>query len=426
MPSPLRHRRIRLASIAAAAVLLALVSLPAPADGTSGWVGAWSASMIPLPSPANAVNGAQEAPRISNQTLREFVQVGVSGSQVRIVLDNRYGTAPVTIDAASIGRHQIGSTLVPGSLLPVRFDGRVQAVLAAGKTLTSDPVALPVHAGDMLGVNLYSKGKAAAQTWHGDPRDEQFVAPHDRTRDAATPDANGLPGIAWLDRVDVDTEAPAQAIVALGDSITNGFRASARVAWPQVLQTRLDAAKCARPVLNAGIDGNQVAAARGSFGMGEAMHVRASHDVFAVPGVHYVVLLGGINDIGLSTVAAHARKQDTPSADALAEPVIAAQKKILDAAHAKGLKVIGGTVLPFEQTTRTWTDAGEAARQKLNAWIRGPAGFDAVIDFDRALRDPAHPKQLQAAYDSGDNLHPSDAGYQAMGRAIPLELFDCQ
>lgn len=421
---PTRLFRSRHAPLVCAVALLALAALPAYADDAPGWIGAWSAAMIPLPAPANAVIGPQDAPNVSNQTLREFVRVGARGSQVRIVLDNRYGSAPVTIDAASIGRQQIGSSLVPGSVQPLRFSGHAVAVLGAGKTLTSDPVNLPVRAGDRLGISLYVKDKIAVQTWHGDPRAEQFIAPRDRTRDIDMPDADGLPGIAWLDRVDVRTDAPAQAIVALGDSITNGYRASARVAWPQVLQDRLDAARCARPVLNAGIDGNQVAAAVGSFGMGEAMHVRAAHDVLAVPGVRYVVLLGGINDIGLSTVAAHAHQQATPTADALADPVIAAQKNILDAAHARGLKVIGATVLPFDQTTRTYTAAGEAARQKLNTWIRG-AGFDGVIDFDQHMRDPAHPTRLQRGYDSGDNLHPSDAGYQAMGKAIPLSLFGC-
>ncbi|EIM02117.1 GDSL-type esterase/lipase family protein [Rhodanobacter sp. 115] len=195
--------------------------------------------------------------------------------------------------------------------------------------------------------------------------------------------------------------------------------------WTDILQDRLDVAKCSRPVLNAGIDGNQVAASRGTFGLGHAMDQRVGHDVLDVPGVRYVFLLGGINDIGLSTIDARARHQPTPSAAALADPVIAAQKKIIAMAHAKGLLVFGGTVLPFEQTTRTYTAQGEAAREKINAWIRRSAGFDGVVDFDAFMRDPAHPERLKAAFNSGDDLHPSDAGYRAMAEHIPLKLFGC-
>ena len=392
----------------------------------SHWVGSWSAAMLQEPAPANEVTGAQQALAFSGQTLREMVRIGASGSRLRLVLDNRFGTAPVTIDASSVGRLEVGSTLFRGSLHQVLFAGKASVTLAAGSSVTSDPVPFAVVAGEQLGVSLHVPGAATAQTWHPDSRVMQFVSGHgDRTSSASMPDAINMPGIAWLGRIDVETTQPARAIIALGDSITNGYQASGLAGWTDVLQDRLDAARCARPVLNAGIDGNQVAAAMGTFGMGQAMDQRNAHDVLQVPGARYVILLGGINDIGLSTVAAHKRGQATPTSAALADPVIAAQKRIIAATHARGMRIFGGTVLPFEQTTRTYSAAGEAAREKINAWIRGPAGFDGVIDFDAVMRDPAHPKRLRPAYDSGDNLHPSDAGYRAMADAVPLALFGC-
>ena len=382
--------------------------------------------MLRAPVAANVVAGAQEALPVSNQTLRQLVRVGLAGSQLRIVLDNRFGSTPVNIDGASIGRQDVGATLKAGSIGTVHFHGKPRVTLAPGAVVHSDPVAMDVHPGEVLGVSLYVAGRQHVETWHPDPPNASYISgPGDRTQALAIDDANGFPGIAWLARVDVQSSNGARAIVALGDSITNGFRASALVDWPDMLQDRLDAARCPRAVLNAGIDGNQVAAANGSFGLGEPMRDRVGNDVLAASRVRYLIVLGGVNDIGLSTMAAHRRKKQTPDAGALAGPVIAAQKAILDAARARGLRVYGATILPFEGTTQTYTPQGEAAREQINAWIRGPAGYDHVIDFDAALRDPDHPRRLRKTYDSGDNLHPSDAGYRAMAGAIPLNLFDC-
>jgi lysophospholipase L1-like esterase len=414
----LRHR----ATLALAAALAVLPAAAADAP----WVGAWSAAMLRAPAPGNAVRGPLPAVTVAHRTLRALARVGVAGAQLRIVLDNRYGDAPVTFDAASVGLRDVGANLRPDSLRALRFGGRTAVTVAPGQEAQSDPLDLAVQPGDVLGVSLYVAGRSVAGTWHPDPRNAQYLSgAGDRTRDPALADAEGLPGVAWLARIDVRPTAPASAVVALGDSITNGFQASQLAAWPDALQDRLAAARCPRAVLNAGINANQVAAEQGNFGLGEAMRERVAHDALAVPGVRYLIVLGGINDIGLAAAAAHARGAATPSAQALAAPVIAAQRAIIAAARARGVRVYGGTVLPYAGTTRTYTAAGEAARRQLNAWIRGPAGYDGVIDFDRALRDPAHPERLRADYDSGDSLHPSDAGYRAMAAAVPLALFDC-
>jgi len=411
-----------------AVALLALgLAAAVHADAPSAhWIGAWSAAMVRSPVAGNAIGGAQVAPSVHDRTLRQMLRVGATGTQLRIVLDNRFGTHPVTIAAASIGRQDVGARLMPGSIHAIHFGGHDTVILAPGSQLRSDPVDLPVQAGDMLGVSLYVPGSGDAGSWHPGARATQYRSGvGDFTRSAALPDADEIGGIDWLARVDVDTATPARAIVALGDSITNGFRASAYAGWPDVLQDRLIAAQCPRPVLNAGIDGNQVAAARGDFGRGLAMRDRFANDVLAVPDAGYVVMLGGINDIGLPTMAAHAHGDATPSAEALADPVIAALGRIVQQAHAHGLRVYGGTLPPYAGTVRTDTPQGEAARRRINDWIRHRAGYDAVIDFDVTLRDPAHPDRLQRRYDSGDHLHPSDAGYRAMAEAIPLDLFDC-
>ena len=422
---PIRFRHPWYAVFVAAALAIAAPNA-ARADSPIAWVGAWEAAMIRAPAPANGVAGAQQALLVKDQTLRELARVGLSGHAVRIVLDNRFGTAPVTFDAVSIGQETVGYLLSEASLTRVRFGGKAKVTLTPGARITSDPVTFPVTVGDVVGVSLHVAGTAEAGSWHPDPRNQMYLSgPGDQTMTPGLVGQTGLSGVAWLSRIDVQPAVPAQAIVALGDSITNGFRASQLVAWPEVLQDRLAARRCARSVINAGIDGNQVAAARGTFGMGEAMRDRVTVDALDVPGVSALLLLGGINDIGLSTMAAHADGEPTPTADALADPVIAADKTIFAAAHARGVRVYAGTVLPFAATTETYTAQGEAARQKINAWIRHAAGFDGVVDFDAVLRDPAHPERLQPLDDSGDNLHPSDAGYRAMAEAIPLALFHC-
>jgi lysophospholipase L1-like esterase len=197
------------------------------------------------------------------------------------------------------------------------------------------------------------------------------------------------------------------------------------MSYPEQLAERLRQAGCARPVLDTGIDGNQVAAAQGEFSQGQSMWRRLQPDVLTVPGARYLVVLGGINDIGEPAMAARATGRPIPDAQALAAPLVAALGRIALAAHARGLRVYGATLPPFGGTPGAYSAQGEKARQAVNAWIRTRAPYDAVIDFDAALRDPAQPQDMQARYDSGDHIHPNDAGYGAMAQAVPLALFDC-
>jgi lysophospholipase L1-like esterase len=308
----------------------------------------------------------------------------------------------------------------------VSFGGAPRAVLPAGGMLDSDPLELPVHAGDRLAVSLFVPGTAVAASWHTDARYRQALSLEgDHTQAVRMPLAGYAPGYDWLARINVDAAPTTQAIIALGDSITNGFRAGAGMSYPEQLADRLRAAGCARPVLDARNDGNQVAAAQGDFSQGESMERRLRPDVLAVPGARYLLLLGGINDIGEPTMAARAAGRPLPGAQALAAPVIAALGRIVAAAHAEGQRVYGATLPPFGGTLGAYSAQGEAARQAVNAWIRTRAPYDAVVDFDATLRDPAQPHRMQARYDSDDHIHPNDAGYRAMAQALPLAWFGC-
>ncbi len=233
----------------------------------------------------------------------------------------------------------------------------------------------------------------------------------------------------WLSGVEVEPDLPTSAIVTLGDSITNGFRSTVNAdrRYPDLLARRLreaDKGVCRHAVLNAGIDGNQVSAFYGTFGQGQSMRKRFRRDVLAQQGVRAVLLLGGINDIGEPTMAA-ARQHRHVDSNALAGHVIDGLREIIAQAHAAGLRIYGATVLPFAGTQGAYSAAGEQARATINDWIRHHAAYDAVIDFDAALRDPAHPLQLRHEFDSGDHIHPNDAGYRAMASAVPLQLFAC-
>jgi lysophospholipase L1-like esterase len=360
--------------------------------------------------------------------VREFVRVDADGELLRIHLDNRYGKLPVRFGRASIASAMAdgGDAIDPSSLHTISFHGQAQFVLPAGGTIDSDPVHLRTRAGERLAISLYLPDGAESASWHPDTRYRQSLsAPGDHTADADFSGAQQAAGYDWLARIDVFADAQTQAIVALGDSITNGYHATPQHSYPEQLAERLRAARCARPVLNAGIDGNQVAAGLGNFGQGDPMRERLAYDVLDVPGARYVLLLGGINDIGEPTMAAHNGGKPTPDANAMAAPVIATLQAMAEQVKAKGLRVYGATVLPFEGTQGAYTAQGEAARRQVNDWIRHHAPYDAVIDFDAVLRDPLHPARMQARYDSGDHIHPNDAGYRAMADAVPLALFGC-
>jgi lysophospholipase L1-like esterase len=362
--------------------------------------------------------------------VRLLARITAGGDHVRIRLSNRFGTEPVHIGAASLGVQAAegGADLVPGRMLPLHFGGDAEATLAPGQVLASDALSMPVHAGEVLAVSLYIDGQVAPGTFHTDSRRDTYLSTAgDHTLDARMPVALAVADAPWLEGIEVQGSATPAAIVALGDSITNGYQPGLRVPvrYPDLLAERLRAVGCPRAVLDQGIDGNHVTGYLGDYGFGEPMAGRVQHDVLAQAGVRYLLLLGGINDIGQATMAARAYGEPVPDPQALATHVIGGLQVIADRAHAAGLKVVGATLLPFEGTLAAYSPQGERARQQVNAWIRRGSAFDAVVDFDAALRDPAHPRRMLPRYDSGDHLHPGSAGYRAMAEAVPPALFGC-
>jgi len=292
-------------------------------------------------------------------------------------------------------------------------------VIPMGAEVYSDPVTLPLGAGADVAISLFLPEAAQPQTSHPGARATTFVVEGEHVADPDLPGA--WTTTRWYGIADIEVDAPATAatVVAIGDSITDGYgvKPERNTRWTDVFAARLRAGAATRGigVVNTGIGGNRVLAD----GLGPNLLARFDRDVIARSGVRWAILLEGVNDIGgvtRSTDATPERHRRT------AEQVIAGMKQVVARAHAHGIRVIGGTVMPFGGNGYFSAEA-EAGRQAVNAFIRAPGSFDAVVDFDRLTRDPAHPDRLAPALDSGDHLHPSEAGYKAMGEAIPLSLF---
>ena len=369
------------------------------------------------PAPPGGGRGGFPAPvTISNQTIRQVVRVSVGGDRLRVVLSNAFGTAPVDIGAAHVALRDRDSMVKAGSVKPVTFSGSTTGRILPGATVVSDVVELAVPSVSDLVVDLYLPGDLglgpSPVTTHNGASQTNYLS--------ATGNHSGEPAMtvertagAWflMSRVEMAAGREAGAVVTFGDSITDGARSTTDMnsRWPDYLARRLAARKePAIGVLNAGISGNQVL----GDGAGASALARFDRDVLMQTGVTHVIVMEGINDIGL------ARTNPNPSAADL----IAGHKQLIERARARGLKVYGATLTPFEGAAY-WTAEGEAKRQALNEWIRTSKAYDAVIDFDQVTRDPAAPTKFLPAYDSGDHLHPGDAGYKAMGEAVDLKLF---
>ena len=410
------RRRVLLAFISlVVATSIALrhdVSASAPSDGH--WVGTWTAA-------AQGVVGAPS--QFGNQTLRLIVRTTVGGDQVRVRLSNELGTQRLVIGAARIALRSVAESIDPATDRALMFGGAASIIVPAGAPALSDPVTLDVPPLSELAISIYLPQPTPVSTVHLLGLQTSYVsAPDSGDLTAAdtllTPIAIG----SWplLTAVHVKASKRADAIVILGDSITEGMGSTADTnrRWPDVLAERLQA----RPslnhlsVLNLGIIGNRLL--RPGTGavaqlLGAAGLARFDRDVLSQSGVGFVIVLLGINDIG-------APASETVSADEL----IVGYRQLIERAHQRGITIFGATIPPFEGATMPgfFSPEGEQKRQAINEWIRKGREYDGVIDFDRALRDPDHPTRLLPLYDSGDHLHPNDAGTKAMGEAVPLRL----
>lgn len=382
-----------------------VAALPAQAQTrAANWTRAWTASMWPAPD--------DQAPALENVTIRSPIRIGATGKQLRVRLANDYG-GNIVIGAASV-------RLRGGQAVRVTFGGQVSATLLEGAPLVSDAVALPVKAFDVVEVSLFLPGKVKPLTVHETAGAKTLISAagdHSMTDFAAASEHRLRPLIAG---VDVLTAKRAPVIVAFGDSITDvgscALDAMPICRWSEVLARRLARAGKPHVVVNQGISGNRVI----SQGTGPSALARFDRDVLAIPGVTHVVLLEGVNDAGNSGRERGGVVFPTITGDDL----IAGYRQLVARAHEKGIKVIAMTILPFEGANY-WTPAGEAIRVKANDWIRSSGAFDAVIDMEKVVADPANPKRLAVAVqgEKGDNLHPHGAGETMMGEAIPLGLF---
>jgi lysophospholipase L1-like esterase len=376
------------------------------------WVGTWASSqMVPV--------GRFSQADLTDATVRQVVRVSLGGERIRIRLSNRFGTRPLRIDAVQAARSADPATarIAAGSGRAVTFAGQDSVTLAPGADAISDPVDLTVPPLSHLAISFYLPQPPSPRTSHPGSRTTTFLVHGNRSAAADLPGARTIGHWCQLAGVDVIAGPRAAAIVAFGDSITDGFgiRPNSDRRWPDILAARLQADPATRhlAILNQGISGNRVL----SEGFGPSALARFEREMIGQPGVKFVIVLEGINDLGMLGTATPAARR------ALVANLIAAYTRMIARARARGIKVIGATLLPYGGSEYRPGAASEADRQALNAWIRAPGHFDAVLDFDAVTRDPAVPTRMRRAYDSGDGLHPSAAGYRAMAEAVPLALF---
>ncbi|MGA7294746.1 MAG: SGNH/GDSL hydrolase family protein [Terriglobales bacterium] len=382
------------------------------------WVGSWAASQQ-LVEPNNALSPED----LHDATLRQIVHFSLGGNEIRLRLSNRFGATPLHVMAVHIARPVSPSSakITEGSDKALTFSGSADVTIPPHADYISDPISFPVNALSDVAITLYTDVVPVDETGHPGSRATSYVTHGNLVSSLDLPGAKTVEHWYFIAGIDVAAAREASAIVALGDSITDGHGATTNGndRWTDILAQRLQGQPSTRDlaVLNQGIGGNRLL----TDGLGPNALSRFDHDVVAQPGIRYLIVLEGINDIGML-----AREGEVPRSehDTLVRRIIAAYEQFIARAHTHDIEVIGATILPFAGSTYYHPGpSSETDRQAVNAWIRTPGHFDAVIDFDKVTRDPKQPELLQPEYDSGDHLHPSPAGYAAMARAIAMSLF---
>src|SRR5581483_5207516 len=418
------NRRHWLRTGVAAAVLAAagLFAGRASADDRDhdqlSWVGTWGAS------PQQPVPFFTTLPvDFNNQTVRQIVRVSIGGSKVRIRLSNAFGTQAVTIGNAHVAVSTGGAAISPPTDRAVTFSGgHPSVIIPPGALVLSDPVDLNVPALASLAVSLYLPQDTGPATWHLEGKQTAYIVSGNATN--ATDVSSGATTSTarfFLAGVETASRECKSAIVTFGDSITDGTQSTvdANHRWPDRLAERLNGGGDGRGVVDEGISGNRILHDT----VGPNALARFDRDVLATPGLRFMTVLLGINDIGFGGFLL--TEAVTP------DDIIAGHRQMIARAHSRGVRIYGATLTPFNNAGAPYYSAAhEADRQAVNAWIRGSGEYDAVIDFDKVVRDPADPTKILAAFDSGDHLHPNDTGYKAMADSIDLGLFrtddDCR
>lgn len=371
----------------------------------------------PPPSPIVPV-----PPMLSAQTVRMFARVSAGGAQVRFAFRNAAGGDAVTFGAVHAALATGDAANADGAIDPssdrrVTFGGKPTVTLFPGATVWSDPVALAVPPLGTVAISVHLPQPTATNTVHALGLSPALVVAGDATGAAKLESPQRLRSYFWLAGIGVPaTHASHATLVALGDSITDGYATTpgAHREWPALLAERLQReGKPGLAVVNAGISGNRIL----KTGAGESSLQRFDADVLARPGVRWVLLLEGINDINMSIIPGVPASEGVEAAQ-----IIAGMEQLIDRAHLQGIRIAGATILPTKGLP-FYSPRGEAMRTTVNTWIRTSGRFDAVVDFDRAVRDPADPMRLRPDFDPGDHVHPNDAGNRAMADAIDLAVF---
>jgi lysophospholipase L1-like esterase len=357
-------------------------------------------------------------PAFTNQSIRTVAHATVAGSMLRVRLSNLYGTAPLTIDAVDLARQSsTPGTAVPGTHRTVTFNGSASVTIPAGKDIASDPIPMAVAADTDQLVSIHLPQTPGGTTWHAEAQETTWIS---TAGNHVTDDGTGnypTTKASWffIEGLDVISPTATGTLVCVGDSITDGVGSTwgANRRWPDYLARRMNSATEGPTlgVVDAGIGSNRVLTTVN--GNNPSLQTRFDHDVLGQPHVKDVILLEGINDIGSNTGS-------NGSSPLTATDLENGLRTAIDKAHAAGVKIIGGTILPYKGVG-SYTPYGEQVRETVNEWIRTSGAFDSVIDFDKATQDPSDPLRLNPAYDSGDHIHPNNAGYKAMADAVNLD-----
>ncbi len=411
----------KIISLSLTAMLLALLVARGDREARAsagGWTGTWAASQQ-IPEPQNALPLAD----LQDATVRQIFHVSIGGAMIRVRLSNAFGTEPLRFTAVHIAQPLSAASpqIDPATDKALTFSGSEEVIVPAGAEYVSDPVNYSLAPLSDIGVTFHLDQPPAGETSHPGSRETSYYVHGDLVTAGDLPGAKHVDHWFQISGIDVMAETDGRAIAVLGDSITDGHASTTNGndRWTDVLAARLHDSAATKHVgvLNEGIGGNHLL----TDGLGPNALARFNRDVLAQSGVRYVIILEGVNDLGDLTRLGEVLPERHAE---MVHRIIGAYGQMIARGHADGIKVIGATILPYQGSTYYHPGpSSEADRREINEWIRASGHFDAVIDFDKLLCDPNHPDRLLPRYDSGDHLHPSPAGYRAMGNAVPLALF---